>query len=167
MKLSLGAWYNEPGISFAFSHKISNYIHSVIKESIMEPLGLLEQYPDLFLHLTICTKLDQKKLEVKMGDLKKNTKDINCGIWFPYNKIILASNPKEAYVECYIEALLPVFIKWNVTNSQIKQAGDKIRNEIYDNPKYDFTKEELEAKKKEKDGYDKVLTDILKDMNLD
>ncbi len=105
MELTIGAWYNEAGVNFDFSHRISNFIRLAIKDSIMSPLGLAELYPDKYLHLTVSTKVDQNTLEVKMGQLRENSQDINCGLWFPYNKIHNSPNPKREYIECYIQSL--------------------------------------------------------------
>ncbi|MFY7938118.1 MAG: hypothetical protein ACOVOQ_12120, partial [Flavobacterium sp.] len=70
MELTIGAWYNEPGINFEFSFRIEQFIRHAIKECVMTPLGLIEAYPEKFLHLTVTTTSTQDKLEVKMGPFR-------------------------------------------------------------------------------------------------
>ena len=82
MELTIGAWFNEPGINFEFSYRISNYIRLAIKECVMTPLGLIDAYPEKFLHLTVTTTSTQDKLEVKMGSFKAKATSVKCGLWF-------------------------------------------------------------------------------------
>ena len=152
MVLTIGAWYNEPGINFEFSYRISNFIREAIKENVMKPLGLIEADPEIFLDLTVTTTSTQDKLEVKMGPIRKNTKNIDCGLWFPYNSIMSSENPLEAYVNNYIESIPLVFMKWNVTEEQINEVTRRIKSEIIGNSHYLLTEEEQE----ELDLYKKI-----------
>jgi hypothetical protein len=142
MELTIGEWYNESGINFEFSHRISNYIRIVVKECIMAPLGLIDNYTDKFLHLTVTTTSKQKDLEVKMGTIKIKATSVNCGLWFPYKEIINSPNPINTYVENYIKSFPLVFKRWGVTDQQINEAATKIRREIIGNPYYELTKDE-------------------------
>ena len=163
MELTIGAWYNEPGINFDFSFRISKFIRLAIKECIMTPLGLIDIYPDKFLHLTETTKSSQDKLDVKMGQFKIKAKTINCGLWFPYKQIISSSNPLEEYLDNYIKSIPLIFERWGVTEEQIIQVTTKIKTEIIGNPYYLLTNEEqmeLEEQKLKqieiKKGIDKI-----------
>jgi len=160
MNLTIGSWYDEPNVNFEFSHRISNYIRLIIIECIMTPLDLIDKDSDKFLHLSICTKANQDKLEVKMQRITKNTTDINCGIWLPYKSIIKSEKPIEKYIEYYIESLPLIFSKWNVTNDLIKNAGNKIKNEIIGNPHYELTDEEKDELIEEKDDLNNILNEL-------
>jgi hypothetical protein len=150
MELTIGAWFNEPGINFEFSYRISNYIRLAIKECVMTPLGLIEAYPEKFLNLTVTTTSDQSILEVKMGPFKTKATSVNCGLWFPYQSIVSSPIPLEEYVENYIKSIPLIFKKWNVTDEQINQVTIKIKNEIIGNPYYLLTVEEQKELEEEK-----------------
>jgi hypothetical protein len=139
MELTIGEWFSEPGVTFEFSYRVSLYIRQVIKDTIMNPLGLLYNYPEKFLHLTITTTFLQDKLEVKMGPFRKNITSINCGLWFPYKDIMASQKPLEEYVENYIKSIPLIFKRWGVSQEQINEAAEKIRKEIYGNPLYELT----------------------------
>ncbi|MES2566280.1 MAG: hypothetical protein V4565_05405 [Bacteroidota bacterium] len=150
MELTIGAWYNEPGVSFDFSFRISKFVRLAIKECIMTPLGLIDAYPEKCLHLTVTTTSAQDKLEVKMGPFKSKATNVNCGLWFPYNSIILSKNPLEEYIENYIKSIPLVFEKWGVTAEQISQVTIKIKTEIIGNPYYFLTDQEQKELEEEK-----------------
>ena len=63
----------------------------------------------------------------------------------------------------HIKSLPLIFEKWNVTEKSIKNAGDKIRNEIFGNPLYELTKEEKENLEEDKN----TLSDILNELGLE
>ena len=158
MELTIGAWYNEPGINFEFSYRISNFIRLAIKECVMTPLGLIDEYPEKFLHLTVTTTSTQEKLEVKIGPFKKKATSVNCGLWFPYQSIISSKTPLIEYVENYIKAIPIVFKKWGVTEEQINQVTTKIKAEIIGNSHYLLTDEEQQELEEEKQRYKKLST---------
>jgi hypothetical protein len=162
MELTIRAWYNEPEINFEFSHRISNYIRLVIKDSVMKPLGLIENYPEKFLHLSVTTTSTQDKLEVKMGPFKTKSTSVNCGLWFPYKQIMTSPHPLDLYVENYIESIPLIFKRWGVTEEQVKEAGKKIRAEILNNPYYELTQEEKNTLEESK----KITDRIKREMNL-
>ena len=156
MVLTIGAWYNEPGIYFEFSYRISNFIREAIKESVMQPLGLLEVNPETFLHVTVTTTSTQDKLEVKMGQIRTNSKNIECGLWFPYNSIMSSKTPLEDYVDNFINSIPLVFMRLNITEEQINEVAKKIRAEIIGNSHYLLTKEEQEELDEEKQRYKEI-----------
>jgi hypothetical protein len=160
MELTIGAWYNEPGINFEFSHRISNFIRLAIKECVMKPLGLIDAYPEKFLHLTITTTSTQDKLEVKMGPFKTKATSVNCGLWFPYQSIILSPTPLDEYVENYIKSIPLIFKKWNVTDEQINEVTAKIRNEIIGNSYYLLTDEEQNELEEEKQRHKEIQQEL-------
>lgn len=123
----------------------------------MAPLGLLESYPEKFLHLQITTTSTQESLEVKMGPFKPKATSINCGLWFPYHTIVDSENPLEAYVECYIKSIPLVFHRWGVTDQQSEEAAKMIRKEIVGNPYYELTQEEKDELEEEKRSTKNIL----------
>ncbi len=164
MELTIGAWYNEPGINFEFSFRISQFIRLAIKECVMSPLGLVEAYPEKFLHLTVTTTSTQDKLEVKMGPFRTKATSVNCGLWFPYQSIMSAQNPLEEYVENYIKSIPLIFKKWNVTEEQIQHVTSKIKTEIIGNPHYLLTIEEQKELEEDKERLKKILQEIKDDL---
>jgi hypothetical protein len=160
MELTIGAWFNEPGINFEFSYRISNYIRLAIKECVMTPLGLIDAYPEKFLHLTVTTTSTQDKLEVKMGPFKAKATSINCGLWFPYQSIISSPTPLDEYVENYIKSIPLIFKKWNVTEEQINQVTTKIKTEIIGNTLYLLTDEEQKELEEEKQRHKEIQQEI-------
>lgn len=136
MVLTIGAWFNEPGISFEFSYKVDNYIRERIKEYVMQPIGLIDLDKELFLSITIATIESQEELEVRFGRLTKTSKTYQIGFWFPYKKIINAEHPLKEYLENYVIATKILFEKWNVTQEQIDKFKDDIFNEILNNDEY-------------------------------
>lgn len=160
MELTIGAWYNEPGINFEFSFRIEQFIRHAIKECVMTPLGLIEAYPEKFLHLTVTTTSTQDKLEVKMGPFRKKATSVNCGLWFPYQSIMSSQNPLEEYLENYIKSIPLIFKKWNVTEEQINHVTSKIKTEIISNPHYLLTIEEQKELVERKESYRKILQEI-------
>ena len=137
MNLLIGAWYNEPGISFHFSYKVDNYIRERIKDHIMLPLGLLDIDKDIFINITIATKADQGELEVRFGRLSKRSPYFHIGFWFPFKPIINSDNPLEKYLDNYVKATKILFDKWNVTDEQISNLRQDVFKEILNNIEYE------------------------------
>ena len=160
MELIIGAWYNEPGINFEFSFRISNFIRLAIKECVMKPLGLIDQHPEKFLHLTVTTSSTQDKLEIKMGPFKTKATSVHCGLWFPYTSIISSETPLDEYVQNYILAIPLIFKKWNITEVQINQVTTKIKTEIIGNSHYLLTDEEQKELEEEKQRYKEIQQQI-------
>jgi len=110
----------------------------------MKPLGLIEDYPGKFLHLTVTTEEDRTELEVKLGPKwSKRTKSRNHGLWFPYHKIVDSEYPLKEYLKCYMDCLPIIFREFGVTEAQLEQVRLNCEKAILNNQEYEMTEKEI------------------------
>ncbi|SNB26256.1 hypothetical protein NO004_380008 [Flavobacterium psychrophilum] len=141
MILIVGAWYNEVGYSFEFSHKVDNYIREQIKEFVFPKYGLNKKDEDWYLRLIIATDSKTQKTEVRGPDVKKRTKRVEFGLWLPHDVINKSTYPLETYIDCFFEALEIVFSNYNVPKEEIETIKENCKKEILHNPEYVFVPE--------------------------
>ena len=87
MEITIGSWFTEPGVYFKFSYKVELFFREQVIDYIIVPNKLDKINEDKYLHLTICTKLNQDIqdiLDVNRGPKwRKNTTNRNHAIWIP------------------------------------------------------------------------------------
>jgi len=136
MILLVGAWYNEAGYSFNFSHKVDNYIREIIISEIFSKYKLSQENEGWFLNLIIATDSKTKTLDVRGPEIRKRQKMIDYGLWLPYDEITNSENPLEKYIDNFFDALILVFKKYDVDNRDILILKQETKNEILKNPSY-------------------------------
>jgi hypothetical protein len=137
MELIVSAWFNEPNINFKFSHKVDLYIRDEIKNNILEPLGLLDAFPDKYLTLNVTTESDRTKLKVHIAPKwSKRTKHRTHGLWFPYRPIIDSEYPLREYLNYFMDSLKVVFKEFDVTHEQLQLVRANCEREILNNDEY-------------------------------
>jgi hypothetical protein len=138
MILLIGAWYNEVGFSFNFSHKVDNYIREQIKELIFKKYKLDEIDIDWYLNLVVATDSKTIDLEVRGPEKRKRQKMIDYGLWLPYSKIMNSANPLECYIDYFIEAVAIVLANYGVFKQDVLNIVPIAKKEIIDNPIYEL-----------------------------
>lgn len=138
MILLIGAWYNEVGFSFNFSHKVDNYIREQIKELIFNKYKLDEIDIDWYLNLVVATDSKTIDLEVRGPEKRKRQKMIDYGLWLPYSKIMNSANPLECYIDYFIEAVAIVLANYGVVKQDVLNIVPIAKKEIIDNPIYEL-----------------------------
>lgn len=136
MILIIGAWYNEVGYSFKFSHKVDNFIREKIKDNILQKYCSNEVNTDWYLRLIVATDSTIKSVEVRGPDILKRTKRINYGLWLPFKTIMNSNYPLETYINCLFEAMVIVFKNYEVPNEEIDKIKKLCRKEILNNIEY-------------------------------
>lgn len=136
MILIIGAWYNEVGYSFEFSHKVTNFIREKIKETIFIKYKFDETNADWYLRLTIATDSKTELVQVRGPDILKRTKRINYGLWLPFEIIMSSNYPLETYINCLFEAIKIVFKNYEVPNDEIDEIKKLCKKEILNNIEY-------------------------------
>ena len=141
MILTIGAWYNEVGYSFEFSHKVLNYIREKIKEFIFSRYELDKKDEGWHLRLVIATDSKTQTTEVKGANINKRSKTIEYGLWLPHDFINKSTYPLETYIDCYFVALEIVFSNYNVPKEEMEIIKENCKKEILNNPEYVFVPE--------------------------
>lgn len=141
MILLIGAWFNEPGYDFSFSHKVSNFIREEIKSHIFPKFGLDKIDPEMHLNMVIATDSKTFTLEVRGPNIRQRAKMIDFGLWLPYNSINNAEYPLESYINYLFEAFEIVFSNFNVPPNAIKSLIPVCKKEILNNPDYAYEPE--------------------------
>jgi alpha-galactosidase/6-phospho-beta-glucosidase family protein len=141
MKLGISSLYTEVGINFSISHKVDNYIVSLINDRIMKPHKLDITKQDYFLELVISTKKDQKEVKVMGPDINHSDKFITYALWLPYKLINSSKNYLESYLKFLLTAAKTVFKEYGIKEEEMNQVFEDVRKEVLNNELYEFDEE--------------------------
>ena len=136
MILLIGAWYNEVGYSFNFSHKVDVFIREQITNEIFTKYGLDTIEDSWYLNLIIATDSHTIKIDVRGPKQRKRQMMIDYGLWLPYNYNMKSENPLEKYIECLFDALVIVFDNYGVSQKDILDLKASSKKEILNNSVY-------------------------------
>ena len=143
MKIGINSLYSEVGISFNISHKVDNYIVSLIEKRIMKTHKLDMVKKNYFLELVITTKKDQKEVKVMGPDIDDNDKFISYALWLPYKQIDSSNNYLESYLQYLFEAIAVVFKEYNIKEEEVNNIFDDVKKEVLNNELYEFEEEDI------------------------
>jgi uncharacterized metal-binding protein len=138
MILTIGSWFNEPGIDFKISYKVHKLIRQTLIDDVMEPYKLTNKDQDIFLGLVIATSNDTEELEVRGPEYDKRNKFINYGLWLPYKKINDSASYLSTYLTCLFDALVILFKRYDILETAIRAVQHKIEKEVLNNQEYAY-----------------------------
>jgi len=138
MVLTIGSWFNEPGIEFKISYKVRKLIRQIVVEDVMKPFGLEEKEPNWFLGLVIATSSNTNEVEVRGPENDKRNKTINYGLWLPYKKINDSKDYLNEYLNSLFDALVILFEKYGIPEQPIRLVQEKVKKDVLDNPEYEY-----------------------------
>jgi hypothetical protein len=136
MILLIGAWYNEVGYSFNFSHKVDGFIREQITTEIFTKYNLDNIEDNWYLNLIVATDSHTIKLDVRGPERRKRQKMIDYGLWLPYDYIMKSENPLEKYIDCFFDALVIIFANYGVEKQDVLDLKSTSKKEILNNPVY-------------------------------
>ena len=137
MTLLIGAWYNEPGYKFNFSHKVDLFIREQVTSVIFSKYHLFDRDKTWYLNLVVATDSKTEELEVKGPEVRKRAKMIDYGLWLPYMKITTSAYPLKSYINYFLKALKIVFINYGVSKDDFDEIEEACMSEILNNPIYE------------------------------
>jgi hypothetical protein len=139
MVLTIGSWFNEPGIEFKVSYKVHKLVRQTMVDDIMKPCGLEDKDPNIYLGLVIATSSNTNELEVRGPEYDKRNKFINYGLWLPYKKINDSKDYLNEYLNNLFDALVLLFRKYDVSEAAIRSVQHKVEKEVINNEEYDYS----------------------------
>lgn len=138
MIVTVGSWFNEPGISFKISYRVHNLIREFLVNKIMKPYGLEERDTQFLLNLVTATSLKTKELDVRGPEINKRGKAISYGLWLPYEKITSSSTYLETYLHYYFNALVIVFKNYDVPEQSIRDTQKLVEEKVLNDEMYAY-----------------------------
>ncbi|WP_459394508.1 hypothetical protein [Paenibacillus sp. CAU 1782] len=94
------------------------------------------------MNLIVSTKSDQQEVRIKGPDISKKYKEIDWGLWLPYNQITSSADPLKTYLYYYFEAVYLVLEQYNVPYELVTKVRLLVEEEVLNNDEYLFSEEE-------------------------
>jgi len=136
MQIYIGAWYNEPGISFEFTYKVFVFITKNLREKILILISNNHKFINYDIQLTKNTYASSVELELKGPSIGRRNKSLNYGLTIPYFKVINSEKPLEVYLDYYFEGLTLLFLQFDISKEIMEKFKKEMTKEILNTPEF-------------------------------